>query len=143
MYTEEDRELANDILNEVKRSHRKEESELYVYLNDLFDKGIDNLPFEDKCKRVWEELASMGLLSIEKGWMSLTSEGHLAADMGVEAYLAKYKENRELEVESKQTTIWNNKVQIVVGITSLLSFIAGVLLSDPIKNLWNHISDKF
>ena len=139
MYIEKDRELANDILNEIKRSHRKEESEMYGYLNGLFNMGRDNLPFEDKCFNVWKEMEGLGLLLITKGWMSLTNEGHLAAEVGIDQYLLKYKENRDLEIDSKRASIWNSKVQIAVGVTALLSFIAGILLSDPIKSLLSRI----
>ena len=83
MYTEEDRIIATDILMELKREHLVDESDMYVRLNKYFKRPGDDFNFESKCCFLWREMESMGLINNCNRKMTLTSEGHLAAKLGM------------------------------------------------------------
>lgn len=125
MYTEEDRRISNDILMELKRNHLVEESEMYEFLNLCYGKPRDSFVFEKQCCFLWKELESMGLVKNNNRRMSLTCEGHLAATIGISEYLLKYKKSRDLEVKSKETAYWYNKIEIAKTIFLLIGAVLG------------------
>ena len=142
MYTEEGIKMANDILGFIRRGEVNRDFEMYREMQKSYGRSDDG--FSKNVRTIWMQLSSMGLLEYKNGELSLTKDGVVAYDLngGIVEYIQSYRKELDESSVLRKTTIWNNKVQIAVGITSLLSFIAGVLLSGPIKNLWNHILDK-
>ena len=142
MYTEEGIKMANDILGFIRRGEANRDFEMYREMKSSYNRNDDE--FSKNVRIIWIQLASLGLLEYKNGELMLTKDGVIAADLngGIVEYIQSYKKELDDSSVLRKTTIWNNKVQIAVGVTSLLSFIAGVLLSGPIKNLWNHILDK-
>ena len=142
MYTKEGIKMANDILGFIRRGEANRDFEMYREMKSSYNRNDDE--FSKNVRIIWMQLASMGLLEYKNGELMLTKDGVIAADLngGIVEYIQSYKKELDDSSVLRKTTIWNNKVQIAVGVTSLLSFIAGVLLSGPIKNLWNHILDK-
>lgn len=139
MYTEEDKKLANDILGLVRRNSMVRNFEMYREMRRIYKREDDD--FSRKVRSIWKQLIALGLMNEAHGELTLTADGMEAYDMpgGIEAYFEGRRKSKKKDEELKDTTIWNNRVKIVVGITSILSFIAGVLLSDPIKKLLSYI----
>lgn len=139
MYTEEDRKLANDILGLVRRNSMVRNFEMYREMNRIYKRNDDD--FSRKVRSIWKQLIALGLMNEAHGELTLTEEGIEAYDAegGIQAYFEGRKKSKKKDEELKDTTIWNNRVKIVVGVTSILSFIAGVLLSSPIKKLLSYI----
>lgn len=123
MYTEEDRIIATDILMELKREHLVDESDMYVRLNKYFKRPGDDFNFESKCCFLWREMESMGLINNCNRKMTLTSEGHLAAKLGMTKYLLEYEKNRKIDIKSKETTIWYNRFGVIQIVYLLLGAI--------------------
>ena len=142
MYTKEGIKMANDILGFIRRGEANRDFEMYREMRSSYNRNDDE--FSKNVRIIWMQLVSIGLLEYKNGELMLTKDGVIAADLngGIVEYIQSYKKELDDSSVLRKTTIWNNKVQIAVGVTSLLSFIAGVLLSGPIKNLWNHILDK-
>ena len=139
MYTEEDKAMANDILGLVRRNSMVRNFEIYREMNRIYKRNDDD--FSRKGRSIWKQLIALGLMNEAHGELTLTEEGIEAYDAegGIQAYFEGRKKSKKKDEELKDTTIWNNRVKIVVGITSILSFIAGVLLSSPIKKLLSYI----
>lgn len=142
MYDKEGKKVADDILNAIKRSHSVEISHLYELIEQYYDKK-DDLIFDKKCASIIQELISYELITENNRRYSLTKEGSIAAKVGICKYLSDYKENRDLEIKSKITAIWSNKIAIIIGFSSFVSFIGGILLSNPVKKLLNYILQSF
>lgn len=142
MYTEEDIKMTNDVLGFIRRSLTIRDCDMYRKMSNSYNRSGD--AFTKKVRTIWLQMVSLGLVDYKNGELTLTKDGIVASDLsgGIMEYMKNYKEELDENSSLRKTTIWNNKVQIAVGITSLLSFIAGVLLSGPVKNLWNHILDK-
>lgn len=66
---------------------------------------------------------------------SLTKDGTIAAKDGLISYLNKYRENKDLDIPLKASTIIHNKMAVIVSTASIISFILGILLSAPIKRI--------
>ena len=142
MYTEEDRKMANDILGFVYRQSMIKDSDLYREMRKAYGRSDDS--FGKKVGALSVQLETLGLLHHKNSEFTLTHEGMEAYTMqgGIDAYMSAKKRGKQIESELKVTTIALKKVQIIVGLTSILSFIAGFLLSGPIKNLLNYILSK-
>ena len=138
MYTETDKKIADDILNEIKRSIQIEKSTMYEKMNRYYGLPRDAPEFELKCCNLWNDMESKGLIKIANNRMTLTNEGHLAANIGIDKYFKDCENHHKLDLEVKRTTIWNNKVSVLVGLSSIISFIVGVLLSEQVKKVWSY-----
>ena len=125
MYTEEDRRIATDILMELKRTHLVEESDMYDRMNHYYKIPRDSFGFEKKCCFLWREMESMGLIQNRNKRMSLTTEGHLAAKLGITNYLLKYEKDRELDIKSKESTVWHNRLSVANIICGAIGFLIG------------------
>ena len=129
--------LSDDILKEIQEIRLIEKSTLYSRMEVRYNEA-GNTQFSFGCHKVLEELKGYELISeVKPKWYSLTKDGVIASEMGLRKYLKRYKKNKDLEIQVQKTTIWNNKIAILLGGSSIISFIGGVLLSDLIKELLN------
>lgn len=128
MYKEEDRKIANDILMKLKKEHQVDESDMLEYMNKIYGLPRDDLKFEGLCCVLWREMESMGLIRNLNRKMTLTSEGHIAAKIGVTEYLLRYEKDRELDVMSKKTSIWNHIVSIANILIAAAAWLVGWIM---------------
>lgn len=129
MYKEEDRKIANDILMKLKKSHQVDESDMAEYMNKIYGRKRDDIEFEGLCCVLWREMESMGLIENKDRKMRLTRDGHLAAKLGMTDYMLRYEKERELDIKSKETSIWQNIISIlnilIIAAAWLIGWIMG------------------
>lgn len=135
MYKEEERKIADDILMHLKKKHQVDESDMAEYMNRIYGKKRDDIAFEGLCCVLWREMTGMGLIQNTNRKMTLTSEGHMAAKLGMTEYLLRYEKDRELDVKSKESTVKSYKATIIGIVIAALSFILGSLIPDLLKSL--------
>ena len=128
MYKEEDRKIADDILMKLKKSHQVDESDMLEYMNKIYGLPRDAPEFERLCCVLWREMEGMGLIRNTNHKMTLTSEGHIAAKIGVTEYLLRYEKDRELDVMSKKTSIWNHIVSIANVLIAAAAWLVGWIM---------------
>ena len=143
MYTEEEKKMANDILGFIRRNSMMKVEILFREMNGAYKRKDDK--FVNKVRAIRMQLESMGLINNVNNELTLTPEGVDAYDMqgGVGAYIDGRRKSKKMDENLKRTTITLKRMQIIVAFTSVLSFIAGVLLSSQVKGLWRSILDKF
>lgn len=131
--------LSDDILKEIREVRLIEQSTLYSRMEVRYNE-TGNTQFYFGCHKVLEELKGYELISeVKSRWYSLTKDGTIASEIGLRKYLKRYRKNKDLEIQVQKTTIWNNKIAILLGGSSIISFIGGVLLSDLIEELLNYL----
>lgn len=128
MYKEEDRKIANDILMKLKKSHQVDESDMAEYMNKIYGRKRDDIEFEGLCCELWREMAGLGLIQNLNRKMTLTEKGHIAAKWGMTEFLLKSEKNYELDIKSKESTVWYNRIEIVRLLTHAIVGTAGFLL---------------
>lgn len=125
MYKEEERKIANDILMKLKKGHQVDESDMSEYMNEIYNLPRYEPKFERLCCLLCREMEGLGLIRNVNRKMTLTEKGHIAAKLGMTEYLLKSEKNYELDVKSKESTIWYNRI----GIAELLIHVAVAAIS--------------
>lgn len=128
MYKEEERKIADDILMKLKKDHQVDESDMLEYMNKIYGLPRDAPEFEKLCCVLWREMEGMGLIRNVSRNMTLTEKGHIAAKWGMTEFLLKSEKNYELDIKSKESTVWYNRIEIVRLLTHTIVGAAGFLL---------------
>lgn len=128
MYTKEDLKMANDILGFIRRNSVIRDYEMYKAMKDSYKRNDDE--FSRKVRAIWMQMVSMHLVNYAHSELSLTMEGMEAYDMngGVEAYLKKYRKEKELDSKVKISQIWYNWTNVVKDVKFLIGASVGVVI---------------
>lgn len=128
MYTEEGLKMANDILGFIRRGEANRDFEMYREMRSSYNRNDDE--FSKNVRIIWMQLASMGLLEYKNGELTLTMDGMEAYDMegGIEAYIRKYRKEKDLDSKVKISQIWYNWVNVVKDVNFLIGATVGAAI---------------
>lgn len=128
MYTEEGIKMANDILGFIRRGEANRDFEMYREMRSSYNRNDDE--FSKNVRITWMQLASIGLLEYKNGELTLTMDGMEAYDMegGIEAYIRKYRKEKDLDSKVKISQIWYNWVNVVKDVNFLIGATVGAAI---------------
>lgn len=128
MYTEEGIKMANDILGFIRRGEANRDFEMYREMRSSYNRNDDE--FSKNVRIIWMQLASIGLLEYKNGELTLTMDGMEAYDMegGIEAYIRKYRKEKDLDSKVKISQIWYNWVNVVKDVNFLIGATVGAAI---------------
>lgn len=128
MYTKEDLKMANDILGFIRRESTIRDKEIHVKMKDSYKRDDDEFP--KKVRAIWMQLFTMGLVEYKNSELTLTMDGMEAYDMegGIEAYIRKYRKEKDLDSKVKISQIWYNWVNVVKDVNFLIGATVGAAI---------------
>lgn len=128
MYTEEGIKMANDILGFIRRGEANRDFEMYREMRSSYNRNDDE--FSKNVRIIWMQLVSIGLLEYKNGELTLTMDGMEAYDMegGIEAYIRKYRKEKDLDSKVKISQIWYNWVNVVKDVNFLIGATVGAAI---------------
>lgn len=86
----------------------------------------------------YELIAYMG-----EAWVRLTPEGERMAKNGMKKYLDSLNRKSKMDDRLKSSTVISNYLTIANLLYTFIGIIIGIVLSDPIKSLWQMILSLF
>ncbi len=128
MYREEGIKMANDILGFIRRGEANRDFEMYREMRSSYNRNDDE--FSKNVRIIWMQLVSIGLLEYKNGELTLTMDGMEAYDMegGIEAYIRKYRKEKDLDSKVKISQIWYNWVNVVKDVNFLIGATVGAAI---------------
>lgn len=129
MYTDKDRELANDILGLVRRNSMVRNFEMYREMNHLYKRNDDE--FSRKVRSIWKQLIALGLMNEAHGELTLTEEGMEAYDAegGIQAYLKQRRKEKDLKTKVMKSQIWYNWMSVIKDVKFLIGALLGSVIT--------------
>ena len=120
--------MANDILGFIRRGEANRDFEMYREMRSSYNRNDDE--FSKNVRIIWMQLASIGLLEYKNGELTLTMDGMEAYDMegGIEAYIRKYRKEKDLDSKVKISQIWYNWVNVVKDVNFLIGATVGAAI---------------
>lgn len=128
MYTKEGIKMANDILGFIRRGEANRDFEMYREMKSSYNRNDDK--FTKKVRAIWMQLCAMGLVEYKNSELTLTMDGMEAYDMegGIEAYIRKYRKEKDLDSKVKISQIWYNWVNVVKDVNFLIGATVGAAI---------------
>lgn len=136
--TKEDIVIADSLIKIIGDSHFISKSSLLEKAGKQCGK-IDDVQFDSRCYLIIRELKGFGIIFEENNHLSLTKDGIISLRKGLKKYLSRYEKEKDMDLKLKSISIWSNKIRILLGISNLITFMLGVLLSAPIKELLHYL----
>ena len=120
--------MANDILGFIRRGEANRDFEMYREMRSSYNRNDDE--FSKNVRIIWMQLVSIGLLEYKNGELTLTMDGMEAYDMegGIEAYIRKYRKEKDLDSKVKISQIWYNWVNVVKDVNFLIGATVGAAI---------------
>lgn len=133
-------DIASDLLKHL--YDNKGYSSRDEYHDLLMNKGYDYNDIEFVIEYLRDEL------KLIQDWHSayelkLTANGIIAAHLGFKKYLKAKQKEADWSMKVKRSTVYSNYLNVINICFTLGGIIIGVLLSNPIKDLWHRLLALF